>query len=254
MSCFVTLVALWFLRDPQFIPGWSNLMGVEDKVKDATPAILIAILMFIIPANWEQFTNSQSGIASGEKIKTVLDWPTVQRRMPWGVIILLGGGFAMAEGTNRSGLSKWLGEEISHLNIASPRTALVILVISSTMITEIASNVATASVVLPVINQLALAMGANPLLLMLPVTIAVSFAFMFPVATPPNAIVYEKLNIRTWDMVKPGIVMEIICVSVQLVMINTLGVWMFNLDEFPDWALPHNGTARAANLTLTSLH
>lgn len=140
--------------------------------------------MFIFPANLHQFYDEKPP----KTIDTLLDWATVHKKMSWGVVLLLGGGFALAEGIQKSGLSNWLGEQLSTFETMSPRAAMVALTIIAAMITELASNVATASVILPVVNQLAVKMAVHPLLLMMPVTIAVSFAFMFPVATVCHAL------------------------------------------------------------------
>ncbi|CAG2121936.1 unnamed protein product, partial [Medioppia subpectinata] len=165
-------------------------------IKDATPAILIGISFFIIPSNLKQFYSE----TENKKMETLLDWKTVQTKMPWGVILLLGGGFAMAEGIEKSGLSDWFSEELSTFENISPRIAMIALTVVAALVTEVASNVACATVILPVVNTMAIKMGVHPLLLMMPVTIGVSFAFMFPVATPPNAIVFESLGLKTIEM------------------------------------------------------
>ncbi|CAG2172045.1 unnamed protein product, partial [Oppiella nova] len=194
---FVLLVLLWFFRQPEIITGWADAIdGSKGTIKDATPAILISVLFFIIPANLSQFYEERES----KKFETLLDWKTVHQKMPWGVILLLGGGFAMAEGIDKSGLSAWFGEQLSSFSTISPRGAMVALTVIAAVITEVMSNVACATVILPVVNTLALNMGVNPLLLMMPVTIGISFAFMFPVATPPNAIVFEALGIKTFEM------------------------------------------------------
>ncbi|KAI1292118.1 Solute carrier family 13 member 5 [Halotydeus destructor] len=234
---FLVVVFLWLFRDPKFMPGWTSYLPSTIKVKDATPVILVALFMFLIPANFGQFTDGQT-----KKVATLLDWPTVQKRVPWGAILLLGGGLALAEGTKKSGLSHWLGTELMFLKSYSPFQALCILTTVVAFLTEVTSNVATASVVLPVVNQIALTMNANPLFLMVPTTVAVSFAFMLPVATPPNALVFESLDMRVIDMVKPGLVMNILCILLQILLVNTWGVFVFNFNQFPEWAQTQNTT------------
>ncbi|CAG2165662.1 unnamed protein product [Oppiella nova] len=236
---FVLLVLLWFFRQPEIITGWADAIdGSKGTIKDATPAILISVLFFIIPANLSQFYEEREG----KKFETLLDWKTVHQKMPWGVIILLGGGFAMAEGIEQSGLSEWFGEQLSSFSHISPRGAMVALTVIAALITEVASNVACATVILPVVNTLALNMGVNPLLLMMPVTIGISFAFMFPVATPPNAIVFEALGIKTFEMIKPGLVMNLLCIGIELALINSWGQLLFDLNHVPDW-VTNNSTS-----------
>ncbi|RWS31881.1 solute carrier family 13 member 3-like protein [Leptotrombidium deliense] len=249
---FLILVLLWFFRAPGFIPGWDSLIVVKVItanidlsviVSDGTPAMLIGVIMFIIPTNWEQFrTNSK------DKVKTVLDWQMVHKRMPWGVFLLLGGGFSLAEATEKSKLSEWVSQQLSSLPIAHTAILVILLTIIAAFITEIASNVATASVILPIVNKTAIDMNVNPLLFLMPVTIAVSFAFMFPVATPPNAIVFEHLGMKPVEMMKPGIVMNIVCITVALIMIYSWGLVVFDLLQFPEWAQNSlNSTSLSSN-------
>ncbi|XP_054156182.1 Na(+)/citrate cotransporter-like [Oppia nitens] len=231
---FVILVMLWFFRQPEVFTGWSDLISSNGTIKDATPAILIAVSMFIVPANLKQFYTEDS--RQHKKIQSLLDWRTVQQKMPWGVIILLGGGFAMAEGIEKSGLSEWLGQQLSHFDHVSPRVAMIFLTVIGAMVTEVASNVSCATVLLPVVNTLAIKLAVHPLLLMMPVTIGISFAFMFPVATPPNAIVFESMGPKasTFDMIKPGIVMNLLCIGIELALINSWGQFVFDLNQLPE--------------------
>ncbi|KAH9422037.1 hypothetical protein DERP_002329 [Dermatophagoides pteronyssinus] len=231
MIFFLILVALWFSRHPEIIPGWADYISSDPhSIKDATPVILITVLLFLVPANFHQFysTNESNN-------QRLLCWDVVKTKMSWGVIILLGGGFALAYGTEKSGLSSWFSKQLSYVHL-NPIVTLIVLSILGGSITEMASNVATANVILPVVSNLAIQMNINPLRFMIPVTICISFAFMFPVSTPPNAIVFECLNTSIVDMIKPGILMNIIAITLQLISINTLGVWIFDLNNFPEWA------------------
>lgn len=225
---FVLLVMLWIFRDPHFINGWGSYFPV--RVADATPAIGIPALLFLIPADpWHL-----------GKSPALLEWKTIQQKVPWGVIILLGGGFSLAAGAEKSGLSRWVTHQLLSLNISSPLAVVSLLSIMTAVITEFTSNVATANVLLPVVAELAVAMQIHPMYLMIPVTISASFAFMLPVATPPNAIVYEAGGMKTMDMLKPGIFMNFLCVSIEILMISTYGKVIFDFDHVPSWA---NSTA-----------
>lgn len=221
---FAVLVMLWIFRDPHFVTGWGQYFPL--KVKDATPAIGIPLLLFLIPAEPWRLSRSPA----------LISWKVVQEKMPWGVIILLGGGFSLAEGSKQSGLSVWASQQLASLNIPSPVIVVGILCLLTAILTEFTSNVATANVLLPVVAQLAIAMEVHPIYYMLPVTISCSFAFMLPVATPPNAIVFESGKMKTMDMVKPGFFMNILCVAVEVLMINTLGSAIFDFKHFPQWA------------------
>ncbi|XP_046916333.1 Na(+)/citrate cotransporter isoform X2 [Dermatophagoides farinae] len=241
LTFFIILVALWFSRKPEIITGWAELISSNPhNIKDATPAILITVLLFLIPANFHQFYASNGNASS--KIQRLLCWNVVKTKMSWGVIILLGGGFALAYGTEKSGLSSWFSDQLRQVRL-DPIVTMVVLAILSGFITEMASNVATANVILPVAIQ----MNINPLRFLIPVTICISFAFMFPVSTPPNAIVFEYLKMNISDMIKPGILMNVMAITIQLISINTLGVWIFDLKHFPEWAI----TPSPANQTLS---
>ncbi|XP_054707608.1 Na(+)/citrate cotransporter-like [Uloborus diversus] len=222
---FVILVVLWIFRDPKFITGWAGAMRSDTKIGDSVPAIGIAFLMFLLPSNIRDWSS-----------RPILEWKTAQAKLPWGVIILAGGGFALADAAQKSGLSQLLGEKLSSLAVLSPGAIAAIVCFMTAMMTEIVTNTTSATILLPVFSQMAISIGVNPLFLMLPVTVVCSYAFMLPVATPPNAIAFESGNMKTVDMAKPGLVMNLVCCAVQLFMLNTLGVAMFNLNEFPNWA------------------
>ncbi|KAK3863944.1 hypothetical protein Pcinc_030326 [Petrolisthes cinctipes] len=236
---FTVLVCLWLFRAPEFIAGWAKLFhdafGVE--VDDATPAILIVFLLFALPAKLDFwcFRKPEDPERDPEDRNSCLTWDVVQKKIPWGVVLLLGGGFAMAEGAQQSGLSSWLGQQLYIFNGVNPGIIVLVVTFFTAMATEITSNSATASIILPVLNELALNINVNPLYLMLPATICCSYAFMLPVATPPNAIVFSTARMKSSEMMNTGIVMNVLCVIVINVMINTLGVAIFDLNTMPAW-------------------
>jgi len=175
-----------------------------------------------------------------------MTWSTM-KKFPWGLVLLLGGGFAMADGVRRSGLSDWLGctlkETFRHLPLMA---ILFIFIVLIAMCTEIASNAATASIFVPVVLSVAESLGVNPLYFGLPVTVATSFVFILPVGTPPNAIIYESRMIRAMDMLKAGLVMNVLCTCVNLLNVNTWTYWFFSLDTYPNWAHSSNATGTAS--------
>ncbi|KAI2804810.1 hypothetical protein BLOT_003798 [Blomia tropicalis] len=231
---FVILVLLWFFRQPGIYPGWADLLSNDKSfIKDATPAILISISMFLVPARLDQIFGKKPDAPNG--IDRLLNWKVLQTHISWGVILLLGGGFALAFGVKESKLSDVFSDKLQHIEM-QPVIMTFVLILIGASVTEMASNVATANVILPVICQLAVHMEVNPLLYIVPTTIGISFAFMFPVATPPNAIVFEYLKMSVIEMVKPGIFMNLVAILIQLAFINTLGRVLFNLNEFPEWA------------------
>ncbi len=192
---------LWFTRaEADFgnfnFPGWASLFG-DNKgyFLDGTVAIAMASLLFIIPSR-------------NDKKSTLMDWKTVQK-MPLSVILLFGGGFALAEGFGVSGLAEWIAGEITFLT-ALPMWAMILLIcVLVTVLSEFASNVATVTLVLPILAAIAVGSGINPLYLMLPATFAASLGFMLPVATAPNTIVFGSEMITTREMARAGFLLDL---------------------------------------------
>lgn len=178
------------------IPGWSNLFPNPKYIHDATVAIFISILLFIIPSGGE------------EKGKMLMDWETA-RKVPWGILLLFGGGFAIAGGFSVSGLDKAIGIALQPYLVFHPILIILTICLIVTFLTELASNTATTAALLPVMYGTALSLKLDPLLLMIPTTISASMAFMFPVATPPNAIVFSSGKITMGEMAKTGFVINI---------------------------------------------
>ncbi|KAB7500549.1 Solute carrier family 13 member 5 [Armadillidium nasatum] len=170
-------------------------------------------------------------------VEGCLTWDVFHHKVPWGVIILIGGGFAMAEASKKSGLSHWLGSQFGILANMKKEVMLLIICSFTALLTEIMSNTAASSLLIPVLNDMSISIGVNPLYFLLPVTICTSYAFMLPVATPPNAIVFEAAKTMPVSrMMMTGLVMNILTVASAYLMINTLGYAIFDLNTFPDWA------------------
>ena len=143
--------------------------------------------------------------------------------------VLLGSGFALAEACKVSGLSKWVGTQLAYLD-AIPSFAIVIIVcVMITTFTEVSSNTATATIFLPILASLGEEINIHPWYLMLPAAISCSFAFMLPVATPPNAIIFAGGHLKVKDIAKAGIVMNVLAVTVLIICVNSGGVLMFDL-------------------------
>ncbi|NXI38312.1 S13A2 protein, partial [Galbula dea] len=240
---FILLVLLWFTREPGFIPGWATVLFSDNNnssyVTDATVAIFISVLLFIIPSDIS--TNDRDKQETGRKLQirappALLDWNVVHQKMPWNIVFLLGGGFALAKGSEESGLSAWLGSQLTPLQqIPHPAIALLLCLLVATF-TECTSNVATTTLFLPILASMAEAICLNPLYVMLPCTLSASLAFMLPVATPPNAIVFSYGQLRVIDMAKAGFILNILGVLTINLAINTWASSLFQLQTFPSWA------------------
>ncbi|XP_055022991.1 solute carrier family 13 member 2-like [Boleophthalmus pectinirostris] len=240
---FTLLVLLWFTRDPGFIPGWATVLFNQQKkyVTDGTVAILMSSLFFCIPSSLPSFSCGSSdgkgqNRASAKAPPPLLSWSIVHQKLPWNTLLLLGGGFALAHGSDESGLSAWLGNTLIPLQNIPPFAISILLCLLVALFTECSSNTATTTLFLPILASMAVAIKIHPMYVMIPCTFASNLAFMLPVATPPNAIAFSFGNLKVIDMVKAGSMLNIIGIITINLAINTWGVAMFNLDTFPDWA------------------
>lgn len=240
LTIFVLLVVLWFTREPGFIDGWATVLFNQTGtfVSDGTVAIFIGVFFFIIPSRLPKF-GSYGYDDEGKLVKapkTLLSWNVVHERMPWNIILLLGGGYALAAGSEVSGLSVWLGQSLSPLQHMPHYAIPLVLSLLVAVFTEASSNTATTTLFLPILASMAVSIKIHPLYVMLPCTIAASLAFMLPVATPPNAIAFSYGHLKVIDMVKAGFMLNIIGILTVNLGINTWGHSMFNMGKFPEWA------------------
>lgn len=192
-------------------------------VTDAAIAMTGAIILFLIPV-------------SLKRNQFVMDWHWATK-MPWGVLILFGGGLAMAEGFKQTKLADWIGSQVGLLEQAP---VLVLIIAVTTLIiflTELTSNTATTAMVMPILAAVAVGLGQSPLLLLVPAAIAASCAFMLPVATPPNAIVFGSGYVTIPQMVKSGFGLNLIGVVVTVAATYILVIPMFDvvINELPTW-------------------
>lgn len=181
------LTALTWMTRPVLVENIGWLSGLSD----AGIAVSAALVLFVLP----------SGEPGGKRL---LDWKQA-RETPWGVLILVGGGLSLAAAVEVTGLSAWLGTGVGGLTHWPLPLLMLAVVIAVILLTELASNTATAATFLPVLGGVALGLGRDPLLLAVPAALAASGAFMLPVATPPNAIVYSSGAVGIDDMVRAGI-------------------------------------------------
>ena len=189
LAVFLFVVAAWLFR------GLLPFEALKD-VTDSAVAILGALLLFVIPAD----------LKKGEFL---LDWKTAVN-IPWDIILLFGGGFALAAGFSASGLTEWIGSQLSLLEGTNLVVLIAVVVVMVIFLTEVTSNTATASLLLPVMAGFAMATNEPPLSLMAAVALAASFAFMLPVATPPNAIVFSSRQVTIPQMARAGIWLNLI--------------------------------------------
>lgn len=166
-----------------------------------------------------------------------MDWKTAQK-LPWNIVLLFGGGFALALGFQSSGLAVWFGEQLHWTQGIHPYLILLAVVALMSFLTELTSNVASTQMLLPVFASLAISSGNSPMLLMIPATLASSLAFMLPTATPPNAIIFGTNRIQISTMVRTGFILNIIGILVVVLITWLLGGSALDIDLgiVPDWA------------------
>lgn len=211
---FGITAVLWFTRENidfgSFVmKGWSNLSFLPKKefLTDSSVAVLMAVLLFLIPSR-------------SEKGRALMTWEDASR-LPFDIVLLFGGGFALAKGFELSGLSKWLGTCINF----TPDTNIYLLIfglcILITVISEFASNVACIQLMIPILVAIQPTLNIHPLLLLVPATLAASLGFMLPVATAPNTIVFGSKRLKVKDMLRTGFVLDL-----TGILLITLSVWL----------------------------
>ncbi|XP_034028940.1 solute carrier family 13 member 3 [Thalassophryne amazonica] len=249
---FLLFAILLFTRDPKFFTGWSVFFE-KGYVSDAVTGVTIVSILFIFPSKKPSLSWCFDPKASHAAYVPLLSWKKAEAYVPWNIILLLGGGFAMAKGCEESGLAAWLGGYLQPLANIPPAAAVMLITAFMASFTEFASNTATIIIFLPVIAELAIRISVNPLYFMIPATVCCSYAFMLPVSTPPNSIAFASGHLMVKDMVKTGIGLNVMGIlSISLAM-NTWGTAMFNLNMYPEWAQHVNTSTAITDLQFPSV-
>ncbi len=197
------------------------LQKVLPALDDTIIAIFFAIVLFLIPAKntKEQLINWEEAV-----------------KMPWGIILLFGGGMALAKGFEVSGLAVWIGGQMTALSGLPIILLILVLVAAVNFLTEITSNLATTAMLLPVLAPMALTIDVHPFVLMVGAAVAASCAFMLPVATPPNAVVFGSGYLRIPDMVRKGLFMNVVSIILVTLFVYFAlpELWGLAIDTFPE--------------------
>lgn len=217
LAVFALTAVAWIGR------SFIQQLGFFSRLDDTIIAMVAGITMFVLPSR-------KAGTP-------LLTWEDTQK-LPWGIVLLFGGGMALASGFKSSGLALWIGSQMTLLDGVALFVLVVTLVAAVNFLTEITSNLATTSMLLPILAPMAMSIDVHPLLLMVSATVAASCAFMLPVATPPNAVVFGSGYLRIPDMVRVGLAMNVISIGLLSVFIYFLlpVVWQLQPNKFPsDW-------------------
>jgi solute carrier family 13 (sodium-dependent dicarboxylate transporter), member 2/3/5 len=209
--------------------GWVTqplLARVFPLISDTTIAIVGGLALFAIPVN----------LRRGE---FVMNWEAT-KSLPWEVLLLFGGGLSLAANIERHGVASYLGQLSGGLGHLPLVVSLIIVCFGILMLTELTSNTATAATFLPIVAALALSLGQNPLLFLIPCALAANCSYMMPVGTPPNAIVFGSGLITLPQMARAGLLLNLALVPVILGLVWLLGGWIFGLETgvVPPWAAP----------------
>lgn len=212
---FCLVSAAWISR---------GFLRLENQmIHDSTIAIVGAIILFITPNDFK-------------KGEFLLDWKAAGK-VPWNVIILFGGGLALAEGFSSSGLAQWIGQNLSILQNSSFIIFIFAVVLLTIFLTEVTSNTATSAMLIPIMGSIAIGMAIHPYGLMVAAGIAASYAFMLPVATPPNAVVFGSGYITIPKMARVGFMLNIIgSILITLLILYLMPlIWDIDLNVLPSW-------------------
>ncbi|NJK83453.1 MAG: DASS family sodium-coupled anion symporter [Saprospiraceae bacterium] len=214
LTLFVLTALSWISREYVLQP-------LLPKLDDTIIAMFAGVMVFLLPSS-----------KKGEKL---LNWEEAVR-LPWGIVLLFGSGMAIAEGFKMSGLANWIGNQLTALDGMSIAIIVLIVIAGVNFLTEVTSNLATASMLLPILAQMSQAIDIHPYILMVAATLAASCAFMLPVATPPNAVVFGSGYLRIPDMVKTGLWLNLISIAVVALFAYFLLplLWGFNMAAFPE--------------------
>lgn len=211
-TVFAVVATLWVLQLPLLAlaerAGLDLLVSYKGARMDMITAIFGAVLMFIVPAG-------------NQEKRALLNWEEAEK-LPWGVLILFGGGIALGKAISRTGLSEWIGNQLTVLSVLPSFVFIIAVVALVIFLTELTSNVATMTTLAPILGSLALAIGAAPESLLAPAAVAASCAFMLPVATAPNAIIYATGEVSVAQMMKRGLRVNLI----GIVVISAIGYWL----------------------------
>ncbi|MBB1246551.1 DASS family sodium-coupled anion symporter [Streptomyces durbertensis] len=213
LAVFTAAALLWVFKEP--LAGWSALTTVLPfmaNLSDEAVAIAAVVALFLLPV-------------AARRGEMTMDWRTAQSGVPWGVLLLFGGGLSLAKGVQETKLSEWIGTRMGGLGALPTVLLIAVVCLIILALTELTSNTATASTFLPVLGGVAIGIGIDPLLLLAPAALAATCSFMLPVGTPPNAIVFGSGHVTMGQMIRGGIWLNLVGVLLITAAIMLLGGW-----------------------------
>ncbi|XP_017855827.1 PREDICTED: protein I'm not dead yet 2-like [Drosophila arizonae] len=202
---FVFMILLLFFQRPGFMKGWADVLNTK-QIGGASPVLLTVIVMFALPTQYTFFRYCCKGPPfPGRSMDACLSWIFLHHNTPWGLCFLLGGGFALAEGSKVSGMAKMLGDSLSFITVMPTAVIIAFIIVVSLFCTCFSANVAICNILIPIFSEMAVTVKVHPLMLTLPAALAISMSYHLPVSTPPNAIICGYGYIKTKYLAVAGI-------------------------------------------------
>ncbi|XP_037938715.1 protein I'm not dead yet-like [Teleopsis dalmanni] len=233
---FLIMITMLFTRSPGFFTGWADILN-DSEIESSMPTMFAVFFLFVFPIKYTcgRFCKGKAKYPKRETISLV-DWLFLEKSVPWGLIFLLGGGFALAEASKQSGMTVMLGNSLKFAQNFPNYMVQLICVVTGVFFTTFSANVAICNILVPVVCEMAVAIKVHPLYFVFPTGVACTIAFFLPVSTPPNAIVQGYANIQTKDMVICGIGPTIICIALLFLNGQVAHVLIFGGTDLPGWA------------------
>ncbi|XP_070553565.1 Na(+)/citrate cotransporter-like [Ptychodera flava] len=235
---FLFLIIVWVFEEPQFVPGWNEWFK-PGYVSSGSITCCVAFICFLLPSERPSF-NLQD---LNTQYVGLLEWKSCQQMVPWGLLMYGGTLLATIQATKVSGLGKLMGEIFSFAGDLEYWEVLAAVTSIAIVLTELTSGTVILAIALPILATTSLELSIHPYYFLLSLTMANNFAFCLPSGTVVNALIISLEAVTTSQMLKTGIVMNIICIIILNVFVNTYGWWVLNLDEIPAWAIPTNATS-----------
>ncbi|XP_065280254.1 Na(+)/dicarboxylate cotransporter 3-like isoform X3 [Dermacentor albipictus] len=232
----VLVVLLLLTMKPQILPGWSSMFPEPQYIRASVPMVLVSVLLFVIPRD-----------PTINETVPILTWDEVNSRVSWGTVLVICGGMTLAEASKKSGLSHTVATTLAVLESVPSKLVLSALCLLASFMSELASNSAVSSLMIPVVIDLAVLTKNHPLYYALPVAVCCSFSFMLPVATPTNAIVYDLGHMKPRDMARPGVLMNLMTVTGEILSVHIVAMYLLGLDSVPWWAMEYSVSLASTN-------
>jgi len=235
---------VWLLGDPMFslIPGWHQFQFFNEKYKSdyyisrTTLLIGVVIILCFLPKNTKVIKKGlRCQYGAGDEVPTIINWNESMETIPFNVLYLIGGGFALVSGIEKSYLAEGIVKGFETFVFIIPGMAPIISVLLVSIFSEFIPGPPLRSLIVKIFTSMCIHNKFNPLFVCFPISVAVSFAFVWPFASPSVAILFETCSVKKSDLTSTGIMVKLICVSTLMIVVYTLGAFLFDFFGNPSW-------------------